>query len=149
MINHTVKKEKALKSNKVRFSDICHKRTITMNLKTLKLTYTWGHHFYLGIVSAIWNIVWLGRTKLKKRDKNFHFSSNQSTKQIHVTDKTNKQTKNQIFHYCSNAEFPRYQKHKCVKNATQKVLSPITFIFFSCNIVSPSKEKSECTELLG
>ena len=40
MINHTVKKEKALKSNKVRFSDICHKRTITMNLKTLKLTYT-------------------------------------------------------------------------------------------------------------
>ena len=41
MINHTVKKEKALKSNKVRFSDTgkCHKRTITMNLKTLKLTY--------------------------------------------------------------------------------------------------------------
>lgn len=40
MINHTVKKEKALKSNKVRFSDKCHKRTIIMNLKTLKLTDT-------------------------------------------------------------------------------------------------------------
>lgn len=152
-LTDTVKKEKALKvikldlviymSQKDNYNESKKFKTnLYMKLKFIALSSLLPWHSLCNLKHCM-----IGKNKAEKKREEFSFLTKPVN--LHVTDKTNKQTKNQIFHYCSNAQFPRYQKHKCVKNATQKVLSPITFIFFSCNIVSPSKEKSECTELLG